>query len=469
MSPRLWPLAIALVALPLVCWAQAGPSSADTRPQQRSQLLVGAGSCAASACHNNSAAKGDAGGEHRFWITRDPHAKAYEILFDAPAKEIQQKLHRPVAAHEDQLCLSCHASPDFDVKHPPKDAPYFKTDGVSCESCHGPAKNWIAEHHLETWRTKLADEKASFGMNDTQSLLGRAQACVKCHVGAPGMEVDHDLIAAGHPRLNFEFSAFHAGLPKHWPSAKDRVWPRGGTDLEARAWVVGQLVSAQAAVELLADRAGDKGKAWPQFGQHDCAACHHSLQPDSVRQKKGFGKRTPGAMPWGNYVTMLPVALESFRLQGDPSLQQRVGKFQRALADLRHTMDRSAVPDRKIVAGKARVAADLLKPLLAELNRELPTQVPMEKLFQYILTVHGPKAASSADEITQLYLGLAALHQGRQDTETALSPATLKEALHGLTLKLGLPKSAGVPQHYDPSTIRTRLHEFNKIGAMMEQ
>jgi hypothetical protein len=33
--------------------------------------------------------------------------------------------------------------------------------------------------------------------------------------------VDHDLIAAGHPRLNFEFNAYFESLPAHWDRRTD--------------------------------------------------------------------------------------------------------------------------------------------------------------------------------------------------------------------------------------------------------
>src|SRR5205823_3686488 len=117
---------------------------------------------------------------------------------------------RTTPAHEEQRCLSCHVAPDYDVNKPPCDAPYFKTDGVSCESCHGPAQDWLARHHLDAWKNETRAEKNRLGMTDTQSLAGRAQLCARCHVGAAGMDVDHDLLAAGHPRLSFEFAAFHA-------------------------------------------------------------------------------------------------------------------------------------------------------------------------------------------------------------------------------------------------------------------
>src|SRR5205807_1861790 len=93
-----------------------------------------------------------------------------------------------------------------------------------------------------------------------------AETCVGCHVGSPAVpafpgarDVNHDLIAAGHPRLNFEFAAFLFNLPRHWNEEKKTPSPgaEGGT------WVVGQAITAKAALELLAHRA-NQATANPQ-------------------------------------------------------------------------------------------------------------------------------------------------------------------------------------------------------------
>ena len=127
---------------------------------------------------------------------------------------------------------------------------FRKEAGVACESCHGPAQRWLNEHYREGWRTRTPSEKHAVGMADTRSLRGRAESCVPCHVGAADMDVNHDLIAAGHPPLHFEFAAYHANLPRHWDDAKDTDSRLGGKrDFEARAWAIGQVVSARAALE----------------------------------------------------------------------------------------------------------------------------------------------------------------------------------------------------------------------------
>src|SRR5262249_33878055 len=159
-------------------------------------------------------------------------------------------------------------------------------------------------HHLPEWQTKSVAEKKALGMRPTKDLLERADACAKCHVGAADREVNHDLIAAGHPRLNFEFGTYLANRPKHWQEKGDNA----RTDFEARVWTVGQIASLHAALDLLEARAaaahGGKKDAppgerpvWPEFSEYDCFACHHSLRDEESRRKRDFSKRAPGSYP----------------------------------------------------------------------------------------------------------------------------------------------------------------------------
>jgi hypothetical protein len=103
-------------------------------------------------------------------------------------------------------------------------------------------------------------------------------------VGGPDREVDHDLIAAGHPRLFFELAAYQRLWPRHWS-------PRGKAESEddftARSWAVGQAVALEAVANQLAYRAVGAGAAaaagqphrWPEFAEFDCYSCHRSLGP----------------------------------------------------------------------------------------------------------------------------------------------------------------------------------------------
>ena len=454
MKSGLWVLSVLMLGVPLTVWhhasspaVNAGSAIEASTPIQAHRYL-GAGSCAAAACHNSGPAPGDARDEYAHWITRDRHAKAYEVLFEDRSVRIQRNRHASVKAHQDHRCLQCHVAPDYEQS----DAPYFKNDGVSCESCHGPAKQWVAEHFQSSWKAKSTPEKLQLGMKDTQSLLGRVQLCAGgCHVGVPGMEVDHDLIAAGHPRLNFEFAAFNAAMPHHWPDAKDRSPSadpnRGGPDFEARAWVVGQLMTAKASLELLADRADEHSKVWPEFAEYDCAACHHDLKSISTRQSKDYyGKPQARRLPWGNYVT----PLKDVKTSTNPEIMKH-------LQAIHATMD-AGKPNRQTIVTNARAAAKLFAP--GEM-RPLEAKA-IEALMEALLAADSQKASGDEDRPTQIRLGLAALSLARTEMHVVL-PAGLHDRVRALAGQTELPHA------YDPEAMQKRLIAFKYVGPKKER
>ena len=144
-------------------------------------------------------------------------------------------------AHENPLCLKCHAP-----------VPNARAEGVGCSACHGPSEKWLSEHYLPDWKAKSNRDKwTETGFVPTKNLVARISNCATCHVGSADREVNHDLIAAGHPRLAFEYTRFHyqEGYRKHWEERTPQP------DFEVRAWVIGQAASLRAAVEVLRSRA----------------------------------------------------------------------------------------------------------------------------------------------------------------------------------------------------------------------
>jgi hypothetical protein len=257
-----------------------------------------------------------AGGASTTWLQFDPHAKAYDVLLDPRSVAIAAKLKGPLEskpAHEAGLCLSCHAT--VGPPEPIREGVTHVKDGITCESCHGPAEVWQETHLSAGWMKKTAGAKALDGMTDLSTPSSRAKTCVACHVGdrSRGMDMNHDLIAAGHPRLNFEFSSYLATYPKHW---KEKTGDR--SDFEAKSWAVGQVVTARAVLQLLADRAiaskpGAIRKApapeaiWPEFSESECFSCHHGLVKDGPLQSEAHTQGKPGKLPWATWpLAMLP-------------------------------------------------------------------------------------------------------------------------------------------------------------------
>ncbi len=248
---------------------------------QVTNAYLGAGSCASSNCHG-AASPADQkisrilGNEYRTWQLLDKHATSYKALLQPRSKRMGEILGIADVT-TDRRCAVCHVSGS-----PEK----FRTDGVACEACHGAAEKWLGPH------TQANSHGASVaaGMIDTKDLRVRANVCLDCHLGTSGKQVDHDLIAAGHPDLAFELDTFTWAQPAHHRSKPAQS---GDSLPRARAWAVGQ---ARAFVQGMQQLESHAAKAWPEFSDLECYQCHHDLRLDSWRIQRGYGSRRPGSL-----------------------------------------------------------------------------------------------------------------------------------------------------------------------------
>jgi hypothetical protein len=379
MARRVVPVGVVVaVVLAAAGWPRAADPPARPAPTPADGVqALGVASCAAMACHHGNGPRGAKSSEYSTWVAVDPHAKAYRVLFNADSRRMHQALAkhdaesaRHAAAHLNPLCLKCHGMGDG--------APQaLHADGVGCERCHGPASAWKSTHYLPGFN------RATPGFKDLRTDLAvRAEVCVDCHVGKGDMQVDHDLIAAGHPRLRFEYSGYYASYPRHWGTQH-----KGIVEDEPTSWLIGQLTSAQAALELLADRAGDERREWPEFAEYACAACHQALKP---AVKGGRGE-----LPWGTwYNAVLPdVATDQTRLTG---LLTRLGGEMKKRS-----------PGRATVREDALAAAELLGAWRKAAGTKCLTPGQARALAAAVARLD--RAAESWDGAAQLYLSLTAL------------------------------------------------------------
>jgi len=65
------------------------------------------------------------------------------------------------------------------------------SEGISCESCHGPAESWLRTHTRPDYTHA---DRVAIGMRDLKNLYVRANTCVACH-----QTVALPLLKAGHP------------------------------------------------------------------------------------------------------------------------------------------------------------------------------------------------------------------------------------------------------------------------------
>jgi hypothetical protein len=347
-----------------------------------------------------------------------------------------------IPAHEDARCLACHATAGTASTAPGLPAVVVRSDGVGCESCHGAAERWLGVHTQAWWADQPESEKlARFGMRPTRALEARVAICVECHVGSPGRDVNHDLIAAGHPRLSFEFAAFLANMPPHW------VEETGG-NFPARAWAVGQAATARAAADLLARRAGEayRGRArWPEFSEYDCFACHHDLADETWRQARAAQGRTPGTPAWGTWY--YPQAMVLARHSGHAAPPGLEPAFAALQAEMGHF---GSDPAR--VAGAAQGLSDALARWLQALAGEARSYdtAKIKGLIASVRTEDPPGSAPGWDSAAQRYLALQPLHLALRELDPASSDRSLESELQNVFKSLQYPSGYDSPRRYQP-------------------
>jgi len=155
--------------------------------------------------------------EQEAW-KQTPHFHTFETLHRKPAaKDIAAKLGLRSVKRNDQ-CTKCHFTMQSDGGRERVVA------GVSCESCHGAAKDWLDLHadygggvakaqETEEHRNQRIEQSISAGMNNPANLYLVARQCLACHTSP-----DEKLVnVGGHPAGSgeFELVAWSQGMVRH--------------------------------------------------------------------------------------------------------------------------------------------------------------------------------------------------------------------------------------------------------------
>jgi hypothetical protein len=469
-----------------------GPSSesAAAVPAEPLMQALANASCSATACHGGPATASFANAPDADawksaasqWLARDPHAHTAEVLSGAAASRIMGRLraHQPdrwaAQALEEPRCLACHTNPALaSVSDPaPLRQDHLRAEGVGCEACHGNASGWVYRHTTWTARDR-AKGYETHGMTKLYDIGERALVCAGCHVGAPPdpdrgyplRDVNHDMIAAGHPRLNFDFADAQWRLPPHW-SEKDRTQdacPPCGPEVEMKGWLIGRVASAEAACRLLADRAGRRTRKektpWPELAEFNCFACHHEVRPHGVRNNSTHAEdRVPGSLRWQTIWPVTRPEPMAALAQAD-QLADLVEQTERHLTDLRTLLQGAG----RAPPGRVRDQAAAAVSTLGELRRAIQA-LPDRAAARLVLGLYEVVADEPRDwdEACQIVHGLAAMERTRLRLAAPERPgfnARFAPVFGHLTLpRLPTGISYTSPHGYDPAWLNRELRQL---------
>ncbi|HKY33537.1 MAG TPA: multiheme c-type cytochrome [Candidatus Polarisedimenticolia bacterium] len=364
---------VVLVAAALAAWGLPPGGPAAQSQTGRTPDHTGSGSCSSSHCHGSLRPRTDQRipqDEHTVWVTKDEHAQAYAHLLGERSRTIARNLGLPGSPEKEPRCLDCHA---LNVPEERRGRTFDLADGVSCESCHGPAEDWLGPHTTRGWSH---EQSLALGMIDTKDPLVRAETCSRCHVGGDGRVVDHQLYAAGHPELVFEMQWASASMPRHWKEPRDR-----GTAFPARLWAVGQAVHLRDQMRRAA--AARPSDGWPESAERDCGSCHHDLMHKSWRQERGYRGR-PGDPPvdLARWRVLAPLARQAAP-ETAAAMEAAAAELAQGRADIAEAASRMASSAAELVKRLASPAADLGEEAARRLMSALAADPAPAREFGY--------------------------------------------------------------------------------------
>lgn len=217
-TPSLATLSLATLAIAALCLtataayaatsSQSGSAAGGAATPADPRMVVGNDACV--KCH---------AAEIQVW-KQTPHARTFDELHRRPeAKQIATKLGLTSIKNEGR-CVACHYTQQANAG-----GDIHAIAGVSCESCHGAAQEWLDLHHDYGGEgiTRLSESpehrgqriarSIAAGMRNPDNVYLVAQSCLRCHTTADEQLVNVGGHSAGS--LDFEFVSWSQGMIRH--------------------------------------------------------------------------------------------------------------------------------------------------------------------------------------------------------------------------------------------------------------
>jgi Cytochrome c554 and c-prime len=445
-SPRALPLFVAIFSL--VCLMPAS-SFAQTRGGAAEGVgkYTGPGSCASTSCHGSVSPRTDNDvlqNEYSTWIVKDKHSKSYQALTGNIGERMAGILGLGKAETAPR-CLACHA---LNAAATERARTFDLIEGVSCESCHGPAAGWLGPHTERDW---THEKSIALGMFDTRDLVKRTEKCLSCHLGTEENFVNHEMIAAGHPALFFELDSFSAVMPRHWKEPGEPGEAAGSDPLyDVREMTIGQAVQLRDSLVRLAGRT--HGKNWPEYAEMQCYACHHSLTPpeQSWRQARGYAGRRPGDPPWNaSRYTVFRDVVHQLDAQDAAQLDAGLTQVGQLMSQLN--------PDREAVAAAAGSSARTTDELVARIKSATYDRAATLRLLQKILGDADEISGEGEQSAAQAAMAIQSLFVAYDRDQKLGNSAEVRAAITALFELLENPSS------YDPARFARQMQQVNAL------
>ncbi|HEV7659886.1 MAG TPA: multiheme c-type cytochrome [Allosphingosinicella sp.] len=333
--------AACLAALALLVLLMPTAGAQAVQQTGGSANYVGVATCGGTTCHGRSNGDGPRIRQDEVMLWQDPataagaHSRAFAVLREPRSRAIAERLGLGEATGA-PMCLGCHATPGG-----ARGVRFQTTDGVGCESCHGPAGGWLSSHY-----TVGGSHAANIrnGLVPLDNPRVRAERCLDCHYGSArdGQFVNHRIMAAGHPRISFELDLFST-LQQHYTIDDDyrsRKRVLDGTQI----WAVGQAIALKRSLGLFASNRGTEG-IFPEFYFFDCHSCHRQISDDPRYRPNATsnpGRPIPSGMPPYNDENMIMLSAAARVVA--PALAARFDRESRAFHLAMATGRGAAIP-----------------------------------------------------------------------------------------------------------------------------
>jgi hypothetical protein len=432
-----------LAAMALLCWGGT-VVAAPLQPFEDKWQHIGVATCAGSNCHGSQRPFDDSPvlqNEYFLWQRDDAHSNAYKLLLSPASKRIAANLGIKDAAAAPE-CLTCHT--DY-VPEKLRGRRYSMSEGVGCEACHGGAQGWLGPHVSGNTHA----QNIELGLYPLPDPVARARLCLHCHMGSKDKPIDHRIMGAGHPPLEFELDTFTNIQPAHFRVDADYKQRKPAHAPGAKVWAIGQLLAAESFLDgLLGSRFVDRGM-FPELVFFDCNACHHPMQ--SPRWSAGTGGPLgPGEVRLADaYLVMSSIVLAV--------LQPEAGaRWNAALTEL-HRASQQSVPKTREAAQQLR---DIASSALPAIGRQTLSKAQAVELLDRVARAGIDGKAGDFTAAKQIYYASDALFAYlRQEHGVG------KQPLQGPIDEIFAAVDAGTA--YNPDALRSALRKLRSAAEQL--